>query len=385
MQRDEPRQPHYNNKAVVSDEEASKSGGDDGRDDEEGHFTGGAGTLVGDHYEIVRDLGIGTFGRVVECKDRRRGAAMGISGAASTAMVAIKVVRDVKRYYESAQIEADILTDVNSRGGRGRSLCVQMLDRFDIHQHYYCLVFESLGKSLYDFLKSHDFAPFPLYCVRDFAFQLLDALDFMHQGGMRLIHTDLKPENILLVSNDESTYRGLDGMTQVVPASTKIKIIDFGGATYDDDKKSSVINTRQYRAPEVILEVGWSLPSDLWSLGCIISELYTGDLLFATHDNKEHLALIEQSVGPFPRDMFECSSLGRQVFDVASGRHRRSSFSPSSLMHVRRMLPLENILKPQDKPSGLLQLLRRLLTIDAHRRATAAEARDLWFCRNANV
>lgn len=60
-------------------------------------------------------------------------------------------------------------------------------------------------------------------------------------------------------------------------------VIDFGGATYDDDEhKSTIVNTRQYRAPEVILEVGWSFPSDLWSAGCIISELYTGDLLFAT-------------------------------------------------------------------------------------------------------
>jgi serine/threonine protein kinase len=44
---------------------------------------------------------------------------------------------------------------------------------------------------------------------------------------------------------------------------------DFGGATYDNKKKSSVVNTRQYRAPEVILGTGWSMPSDLWSVGKI--------------------------------------------------------------------------------------------------------------------
>jgi serine/threonine protein kinase len=59
-------------------------------------------------------------------------------------------------------------------------------------------------------------------------------------------------------------------------------VIDFGGATYDSEKKSSVVNTRQYRAPEVILENGWSKPSDCWSIGCIIAELYQGELLFAT-------------------------------------------------------------------------------------------------------
>lgn len=80
-----------------------------------------------------------------------------------------------------------------------------------------------------------------------------------------------------------------------VPESTRIKLIDFGGAHYNSDrKKSSVINTRQYRAPEVILGLEWSMPSDVWSLGCILAELYLGGLLFATHDNVEHLALIEK-------------------------------------------------------------------------------------------
>jgi serine/threonine protein kinase len=59
-------------------------------------------------------------------------------------------------------------------------------------------------------------------------------------------------------------------------------VIDFGGATYDDERKGSIINTRQYRGPEVTLEMGWSFPSDIWSAACIIAELYTGELLFAT-------------------------------------------------------------------------------------------------------
>ena len=90
------------------------------------------------------------------------------------------------------------------------------------------------------------------------------------------------------------------GREVIVPSSLRIKIIDFGGATYDNEHKSSLINTRQYRAPEVILALGWSMPSDLWSAGCIISELATGELLFGTHDNAEHLALMEKTVGALP-------------------------------------------------------------------------------------
>ena len=72
-----------------------------------------------------------------------------------------------------------------------------------------------------------------------------------------------KPENILLINGREIPQRG--GYS--IPESTRIKVIDFGGATYDNEKKSSIVNTRQYRAPEVILGVGWSMPSDLWSIG----------------------------------------------------------------------------------------------------------------------
>ena len=70
--------------------------------------------------EVVGDVGMGTFGRVVECYDRK-----------DRFHVAIKVVRDVRKYTESARIEADILRDVNSRKGRGLSHCVQMYRDFD--------------------------------------------------------------------------------------------------------------------------------------------------------------------------------------------------------------------------------------------------------------
>jgi dual-specificity kinase/CDC-like kinase len=213
-------------------------------------------------------------------------------------------------------------------------------------------------------------------------------VDFLH--GFHLIHTDLKPENILLVSNEEMTYgtssssswkkkkKKKNGSVQcIVPVRTKVKLIDFGGATYNDEKKSSIINTRQYRAPEVILGWGWSYPSDLWSVGCIIAELYRGELLFATHDNFEHLALMERAVGPFPRECLDrgtSNSLTRECFD-SRGWHKISAvLSPRSIEHVRKMAPVDMLVDERDRRSGLGQLLRSLLTIDPKRRATAREA-----------
>ena len=163
-------------------------------------------------------------------------------------------------------------------------------------------------------------------------------------------------------------------MEIMVPASTRIKVIDFGGATYDTENKSSVVNTRQYRAPEVILGLGWSFPSDLWSAGCIIAELYIGELLFGTHDNTEHLALIERCVGPFPRDMVKRATTNGDAFD-SGGRHRgRDVLSSRSYDHVKKMKPIENIVWEEDRHSGFIELLHALLVIDPARRATTKEA-----------
>lgn len=122
---------------------------------------------------------------------------------------------------------------------------------------------------------------------------------------LNLIHTDLKPENILLVHNGFNTYSysktipssstttQRQGRTRRVLLDTDIRLIDFGSATFNDEYHSSVVSTRHYRAPEIILGLGWSFPCDLWSIGCILVEFYTGDALFQTHDNLEHLAMMQ--------------------------------------------------------------------------------------------
>ena len=86
-------------------------------------------------------------------------------------------------------------------------------------------------------------------------------------------------------------------------------MIDFGGATDLENGCWGTVNTRQYRGPEVILQCQpWDEKSDIWSLACILIELYSGSLYFSTHDEVEHLAMIEKSCGPIPLEMAQNSS-----------------------------------------------------------------------------
>ena len=66
-------------------------------------------------------------------------------------------------------------------------------------------------------------------------------------------------------------------LSRSLPENSDIKVIDFGSATFKDQYHSSIVSTRHYRAPEVILGLGWSFPCDIWSVGCILVELTTGD------------------------------------------------------------------------------------------------------------
>jgi hypothetical protein len=113
----------------------------------------------------------------------------------------------------------------------------------------------------------------------------------------------------------------------------------------------------------------YSIPS-----GCILAELYQGELLFATHDNIEHLALIEQVVGPFPRRMLKRAKnaqLANEAFDNTGAHRMERVLPPESLAYVKRVGPLESIMYEED--TWFLRLLRRILVTDPDERATARE------------
>lgn len=98
-----------------------------------------------------------------------------------------------------------------------------------------------------------------------------------------------------------------------------VKIADFGNSAWVDHHFTDNIQTRQYRSPEVILSLPWNSLADIWSIGCLIFELLTGDYLFDPRDggsfNKDddHLAQIQELLGEFPRKLV--SRYGKNYFN----------------------------------------------------------------------
>ncbi|XP_063243450.1 dual specificity protein kinase CLK2 isoform X4 [Bacillus rossius redtenbacheri] len=294
-------------------------------DDEDGHLIYRHGDVLRERYKILATLGEGTFGKVVKVKDMDVDRVM-----------ALKIIKNVEKYREAAKLEINALEKIAQKDPEGRHLCVKMIDWFDYHGHI-CIAFEMLGLSVFDFLKDNNYQPYPLEAVRHIAYQLCYSVKFLHDN--KLTHTDLKPENILFVDSDfDIIYNNKRKRDIRRIKRTDVRLIDFGSATFDDEHHSTIVSTRHYRAPEVILELGWSQPCDVWSIGCIVFELYLGITLFQTHDNREHLAMMERILGPIPYrmarktktkyfyhgklDWDEKSSAGRYVRENCKPLHR---------------------------------------------------------------
>ncbi|KAI7900929.1 kinase-like domain-containing protein [Cokeromyces recurvatus] len=294
-------------------------------DDKDGHYIVRPNDLLTDQYKIMRLLGQGTFGKVVECFDRVR-----------RTFCAIKIIRAIPKYRDASKTEIKVLNTLKKHDPLNLNQCIHLIEWFDYRNHI-CMVFELLGVSLFDHLKSNHFKPLTPHNIQHLAKQLLNSVAFLH-NDLKLIHTDLKPENILLVN----------------PANLEIRLIDFGSATFEHDYHSNIVSTRHYRAPEIILERGWSYPCDLWSVGCILVELFIGEALFQTHDNEEHLVMMDIILGPLPKHMQTVRRSTRQYKNIK---------------------PLEKLIPPTSKETSyLLDLLRKFFVYEPSQRISAREA-----------
>ncbi|XP_051690582.1 dual specificity protein kinase CLK3 isoform X1 [Oryctolagus cuniculus] len=344
-------------------QQSSKRSSRSVEDDKEGHLVCRIGDWLQERYEIVGNLGEGTFGKVVECLDHARGKSQ----------VALKIIRNVGKYREAARLEINVLKKIKEKDKENKfspSLCVLMSDWFNFHGHM-CIAFELLGKNTFEFLKENNFQPYPLPHVRHMAYQLCHALRFLHEN--QLTHTDLKPENILFVNSEfETLYNEHKSCEEKAVKNTSIRVADFGSATFDHEHHTTIVATRHYRPPEVILELGWAQPCDVWSIGCILFEYYRGFTLFQTHENREHLVMMEKILGPIPPHMIHRTRKqkyfykGGLVWDENSsdGRYVKENCKPlksymlqDSLEHVQ-----------------LFDLMRRMLEFDPAQRITLAEA-----------
>jgi len=256
-----------------------------GYDDEQGSYT----HIVHDHlayrYEVLKVIGKGSFGQVVKAYDHK-----------SHHHVALKMVRNEKRFHRQAQEEIRILEHLRKQDKDNSFNIIHMFDHFTFRSHT-CITFELLSINLYELIKKNKFQGFSLQLVRKFAHSLLQCLDLLFRN--KIIHCDMKPENVLL------KQQGRSG----------IKVIDFGSSCYEHQRVYTYIQSRFYRAPEVILGARYGMPIDMWSLGCILAELLTGYPLLPGEDEADQLSCIIELLGMPPQKLLDQSKRAKNFIN----------------------------------------------------------------------
>ncbi|RLM87145.1 serine/threonine-protein kinase SRPK-like [Panicum miliaceum] len=368
-------------------------------------------------YVAQRKLGWGNFSTVWLAFDVQ-----------SQKYVALKIQKSAPEFAQAALHEIEFLSEITKRDPSNCKCIIQLIDHFKHtgpNGQHICLVFEFLGDSLLKLVQYNRYKGIGFDRVKRICKSILVGLDYLH-SELGIIHSDLKLENVLLVStidpSKDPIRSGLkpnlerpegnpnNGEVGLNPIEKKLKmrarrvlaklaekrksvvessrsersldgidltckIVDFGNACWADKQFTDFIQTRQYRAPEIILGAGYSFSVDMWSFACIAFELATGEMLFVPKEghgyseDEDHLALMMELLGKMPKKIATMGTRSKEYFD----RH-------GDLKRIRRlkMSSIERILVDKYKISEsdareFAKFLCPLLDFAPEKRPTAAE------------
>ncbi|XP_057788874.1 uncharacterized protein LOC131005803 isoform X2 [Salvia miltiorrhiza] len=284
--------------------------------------------IIAGRYYVTEFLGSAAFSKVVQAHDLYSGMD-----------VCLKIIKNDKDFFDQSLDEIKLLKFVNKHDPADERHILRLYDYF-YHQKYNR---ESGGD-----------AYFTLHRLQVITRQCLEALSYLHDLG--IIHCDLKPENILIKS-----YRRCE-----------IKIIDLGSSCFQSDNLSLYVQSRSYRAPEVMLGLPYDQKIDLWSVGCILAELHSGEVLFPNEAVVMLLARMIGLLGPIDVEMLQN---GQETSKYFTDDHDLYCFNEETneLEYIEAEgSSLEHHLQISD--AIFIDFLKYLLEINPKRRPTAREA-----------
>ena len=296
-----------------------------GYDDANYNYKLKIGETWANRYLIVKVLGKGSFGQVVEAVDMEYKRS-----------VAIKIIKNRKAFFNQALIEISILKLLNESDPMDNKHIVRYLGSFT-HRNHLCLTYELLSVNLYELLRNTSFQGISLIVVRSFGFQILETLAHLSDKDIGVIHCDLKPENVLLMN----------------PREDRLKVVDFGSSCFLKERIYTYIQSRFYRAPEILLGYPYDVEIDMWSLGCMLVELHTGYPLFNGVNEHDQLCRIVELLGNPPDSMLKSSSQEK----ISRFFTKCDSSTSMSDVKSRYQLLYAKTYKPRQQPQNLWDII----------------------------
>lgn len=230
------------------------------------------GSSLTEKYKVEKMIASTHFSTVLQCFDlfeRKK--------------VCIKVIHNQKETFDQGLDEVKIMSllQKSCKGDLPSKHIVRILEFFYYKESLH-IVYELLGENLFVLVSNpHISHIFQGEVLNKIIKQLLTALSFIHSQG--IIHADIKPENILLSSplTPRRSFNSFD-----------VRLVDFGSSCYQTDTLTTYIQSKAYRAPEVIIGGAYNTKIDIWSLGCVIAELLTKEVLFEANSIKEMITKV---------------------------------------------------------------------------------------------
>ena len=335
----------------------------DNWDDAEGYYCARIGEVLDGRYTITAHLGKGVFSNVLRAVDETK-----TEGEPNE--VAIKVIRCNDTMHKAAQLEIDILQKLSGSDPENKRHCVRFVRHFEYRDHVF-MVFESLAMNLREVIKKFGRnVGINIKAVQAYATQLFIALRHLKNCGV--VHADIKPDNVL-----------------VNESHNVLKLCDFGSAMFDGDNElTPYLVSRFYRAPEVILGLPYSHPMDLWSVGCCLYELFTGNIAFPGRSNNHMLKLMLELKGPVPKKLLRRALFKDNHYDPM-GVFSVVEEDPVTKKSIRRLVrdakPTKDLSKiftrdsdmsdgERKKALQLADLLNQIFNIDPEKRITVLDA-----------
>ncbi|XP_072972174.1 uncharacterized protein [Typha angustifolia] len=303
-------------------------------------------SVIAGRYHVTEYLGSAAFSNAIQAHDLHTGMD-----------VCMKIIKNNKDFFDQSLDEIKLLKFVNKHDPGDKYHILRLYDYFYYREHL-LIVCELLKANLYEFQKfnreSGGEVYFTMPRLQSIAIQCLEALQFLHDLG--LIHSDLKPENILVKSYSRC----------------EVKVIDLGSSCFETDHLCSYVQSRSYRAPEVILGIPYGKKIDIWSLGCILAELCTGNVLFQNDSPATLVARVIGIVGPIEqvllakgRDTYKYFTKNHMLYERNQETNRLEYLIPKK-SSLRHRLPMAD--------QGFIEFVAHLLEINPKKRPSASEA-----------
>jgi len=265
----------------------------DGATDDQEYYQASLGEVIGPNksFKVEGQIGRGVFSSVFSCKHEKSGKEYAVKFIRSSAMMRKVSEKEVETYRHLAR--AAIKVDPE---GAGHLVRLAGPETFE-HRGHLCLVFALLKCDLRFGLQRYGQGKgLPMGTVRLYGRQLLLGLRALWR--LKVIHADVKPDNVLM-SMDKAT----------------VQLIDFGSSMGDGEQiRTSYVQPRYYRAPEVILGAKYGTPIDVWSLGVTLFELATGHVPLVGKTNNAMLHQMLETCGAFPEGLRKSGEFANRHF-----------------------------------------------------------------------